>query len=222
MLLAILFNIEYKKTNKNKRSKWTKFLLSIYLKKIHLLGPLFSLIYCVKVLHISCLFTLYIWCYFDIILNVTFHFSIFFPKGFSACVHEWNVLLFSRSVTSASLRLHGLHAKLPCPPPSPGACSNSCLLSWWCHPTISSSIVPFSFCLQSLLSIQVFSSESGLFQWVGFSSDHFASDGQSIRASASASVPPVNIQDWFPLGLTGWIPLQPKGLSRGVLSNTTV
>ena len=91
-----------------------------------------------------------------------------------------------------------------------GACSSSCALSWWCHPTISSSVVPFSSCLQSFPasgSIPV--------------SQFFAPGGQSIGASALASVLPMNIQDWFPLGLTGWISLQSKGLSR-VFSNTTV
>ena len=89
-------------------------------------------------------------------------------------------------------------------------CSNSCPLSWWCLPTISSSVVPFSSCLQS-------SPASGSFQMSQF----FASGGQSIGASASASVIPMNIQDWFPLGWTGWISLQSKGLSR-VFYNTTV
>ena len=93
------------------------------------------------------------------------------------------------------------HARLPCPSPTPGACSNSCPLSWWCHPAISSSVVPFFFCLQSF-------SASGSFQMTQF----FPSGGQSIEASASASVLPVNIQDWFPLGLAGSISLQSKGL----------
>ena len=117
---------------------------------------------------------------------------------------------FSHSVMSDSLQPYGLqHARLPCPSPTPGANSNSCLLSWWCHPTISSSVIPFS-CPQSFPA-------SGSFQM----SQLFASGGQSIGASASASVLPVNIQDWFPLGLTGLISLQSKGLSR-VFSNTTV
>ena len=93
---------------------------------------------------------------------------------------------------------------------TPGVYSNSCPLSQWCHPTISSSVVPFSFCLQSFLA-------SGSFQ----RSQFFASGGQSISVSALASVLPLNIQDWFPLGWTGWISLQPKGFSR-VFSNTTV
>ena len=100
-------------------------------------------------------------------------------------------------------------ARLPCPLPIPGGYSNSCPLSWWCHSTISSSVVPFS-------SLQSFPA-SGSFQMSQF----FASSGQSTGVSASASVLPVNIQDWFPLGWTGWISLQSKGLSR-VFSNTTV
>jgi len=117
---------------------------------------------------------------------------------------------FSRSAVSDSFRPHGLqHARPPCPSPTPGVYSNSYPLSRWCHPTILSSIVPFS-CLQSFPA-------SGSFQMSQF----FASGGQSIGVSASASVLPMNIQDWFPLGWTGWIFLQSKGLSR-VFSNTTV
>ena len=115
----------------------------------------------------------------------------------------------SLSVMSDSLWPHGLqHSRLPCPSPTPRAYSNSCPSSWWCHPTISSSAVPFSFCLQSFPA-------SGSF----LMSQFFASGGQSI--GASASVLPMNIQDRFPLWLTGWISLQSKGLSR-VFSNTTV
>ena len=99
--------------------------------------------------------------------------------------------------------------RLPCPSPAPGACSNSCALSWWCHPTISSSVVPFSSCLQSF-PIRGFFNESVL-----------CIKCQSIGVSASASVLPMNIQAWFSLGLTSWISLQSKGLSR-VFSNTTV
>ena len=118
---------------------------------------------------------------------------------------------FSHSVMSDSLRPHGLqHTKPPCPSPSPGACSNSCPSSQWFHPTISSSVVLFSSCLQTFPA-------SGSFQMSQF----FASGGQNIGASASASVLPANIQDWFPLGWTGWISLQSKGLSR-VFSHTTV
>ena len=123
----------------------------------------------------------------------------------------FNVFLFSHSVVSNSLRPHGLqHARLPCPSPISRVCSNSCPSSWWRYPTISSSVVPFSPCPQSFPA-------SGSFQMSQF----FKSGGQSIRTSASASVLPINIHNWFPLGLTGWIPLQSKGLSR-VFSNTTV
>ena len=111
---------------------------------------------------------------------------------------------FTRSVMSDSLWPHGLQpAKLPCPSPTPGAYSNSCPLSWWCHPTISSSVFPFFSRLQSFLS-------SGSFQMSQF----FTSGGQSIGVSASASVLPMNIQGWFLLGLMGLMSLQSKGLSR--------
>ena len=97
---------------------------------------------------------------------------------------------FSRSVVSNSLQPHGLqHARIPCPSPAPRACSNSCLLSWWCHPTMSSSVIPFCSCLQSFPA-------SGSFPMSQF----FPSGGQSIGVSASALVLPMNIQDWFPLG----------------------
>ena len=118
---------------------------------------------------------------------------------------------FSCSVMSDPLQPHGLqHARLPCTSPTPRACSNSCLLSWWCHPTISSSVVPFSPCSQSLPASESFPT-SQLFTW----------GGQNIGVSALASVLPMNTQDWSPLGWTGWISLQSKGLSR-VFSNTTV
>ena len=102
------------------------------------------------------------------------------------------------------------HARPPCSSPTSGACSNSCPSSQWCHPTISSSVIPFPSCLQSF-------PQSGSFPMSRF----FMSGGQSIGLSASASVLPMNIQDWFPLGLTGLISLQSKELSR-VFSNTTV
>ena len=105
---------------------------------------------------------------------------------------------------SDSLWPHGLqHARLPCPSPSPRVCSNLCPLSCWCHPTISSSVIPFSSHLQSFPA-------SGSFPMSWF----FASGGQRIGVSSSASVLPMNIQDWFPLGLIGLISLQSKGLSR--------
>ena len=118
---------------------------------------------------------------------------------------------FSHSAVSDSLRPCELqHTRPPCPSSTPGAYPNSCPLSQWCHLTISSSVIPFSSCLQSFPA-------SGFF----LMSQFFASGGQSIGISASASVLPMNIQDWFPLGWTGWISLQSKGLSR-VFSNTTV
>ena len=118
---------------------------------------------------------------------------------------------FSCSVMADSLRPHEpQHARLPCPSPPPGDCSNSCPSSQWCHPTISSCVTAFSSCLQSFPA-------SGSFQM----NQLFASGGQSIGASASASVFPVNIHGWFPLGWTGLISLQSKGLSR-VFSSTTV
>ena len=118
---------------------------------------------------------------------------------------------FSHSVVSNSLRPHEpQHARPPCPSSTPGVYSNSCPLSRWCHPAISSSVDPFSSCLQCFPA-------SGSF----LMNQLFASAGQSIGVSASTSVLPMNIQDWSPLGCTGWISLQFKGLSR-VFSNTTV
>ena len=112
---------------------------------------------------------------------------------------------------SDSLQPHGVqHARLPCPLPTLEAYSNSCPLSWWCRPTISSFVVSFTSCLQSFPA-------SGSFPMSQF----FASGGPSTGASASESFLPVNIQDWFPLGWTGWVSLQSRGLSR-VFSNTTV
>ena len=117
----------------------------------------------------------------------------------------------SHSVISDSLRPHeSQHAMPPCPSPNPGVNLNSCPSSRWCHPAISSSVVPFSSCPQSLPA-------SGSFPM----SQLFASGGQSIGDSASTSVLPMNTQDWSPSGWTGWISLQSKGLSR-VFPNTTV
>ena len=117
---------------------------------------------------------------------------------------------FSRSVMSDPLRHHeSQHARPPCPSPIPGVHANSCALSQWCHLAISSSVVPFS-CPQTLPASESFP-VSQRFTW----------GGQSIGVSASASVLPMNTQDWSPLGWTGWISLQSKGLSR-VFSNTTV
>jgi len=125
-------------------------------------------------------------------------------------MNTYSSVQLTPSVMSNSLRLHGLwQARSPCPSPIPRAYSNSCPSSQWCHPTISSSVIPFS-CLQSFPA-------SGSFPMTRF----FASGGQNIGVSASTSVLLMNIQDWFPLGWTGWISLQSKGLSR-VFSNTTV
>ena len=136
-------------------------------------------------------------------------------KGNSTLVTSYllsiSSVLFSRSVVSDSLWPHELqHARLPCPSSTPRAYSNSCSLSQWCHPTISSSVIPFSLCLQSFPA-------SGSFPMSQF----FASGGQRIGLSASSSILPMNIQDWFPWGWTGWISLQSKELSS-VFSNTTV
>ena len=118
---------------------------------------------------------------------------------------------FSRSVVSDSLQPHeSQHTRPPCPSLTPGVYSNSCRLSQWYHPTISSSVIPFSSHLQSFPA-------SGSFQMSQF----FVSGGQSIGALTSASALSMNTQDWFPLGWTGWISLQSKGLSR-VFSNTTI
>ena len=114
-------------------------------------------------------------------------------------IFQFSSVQFSCSVVSDSLRPHGLqHARPPCPSPTPRVYSNSCPLSQWCHPTISSSVVPF-FCLQSFSASESFQM-SQLFVW----------GGQSIGVSASASVLPMTIQDWFPLGWTGWISLQSR------------
>ena len=118
---------------------------------------------------------------------------------------------FSCSVVSDSLQPHEpQHARPPCPSPIPGVHPNPCLLSQWCHPTMSSCVIPFFSCLQSFPA-------SGFFQM----SQLFTSGGQSIGVSASKSVLPTNTQDWSPLGWTGWISLQSKGLSR-VFSNTII
>ena len=120
------------------------------------------------------------------------------------------IVQFSRLVMSDSLQLHGWqHTRFPCPSPTPGACSNPCSSSRWCHPTISSSVVPFSSLLQSFPA-------SG-----SFMNCLFASCGQNIGALALASVFPMNIQGWFPSGLTGLFFLLSKGLSS-IFSSTTI
>ena len=135
----------------------------------------------------------------------------FSGKSGSVSCGVYSSVQFSHSVMSDTLWPHGLqHARPPCPSPTPWVHSNSCPLSWWCHPTISSSVVPFSSSLQSFPTSGSFPM-SQLFTW----------GGQSIGVSASTSVLPMNIPDWFPLGWTGLISLQSKGLSR-VFSNTTV
>ena len=124
---------------------------------------------------------------------------------------QTNSVQVSRPVVSNSLWPHGLqHGRPPCPSPTPGVCSNSCPLSWWCHSTISSSVVPFFSCLQSFPASRSFPR-----------SQFFALGSQSIGISSLASVLPMNTQDWFSLGWTGLSFLQFKGLSR-VFSKTTV
>ena len=133
--------------------------------------------------------------------------TIIFWLIYNLYVYDGISVQFSRSVMSDSLQSHeSQHARPPCPSPTPGVYSNPCPSSWWCHPAISSSVIPFSSCPQSLPASGSFPM-SQLFTWGG--------------QSASASVLPMNIQDWSPLGWTGWISLQSKGLSR-VFSNTTV
>ena len=132
-------------------------------------------------------------------------------KEYHSCLQKLSSVQFSRLVVSDSLRPHEpQHARPPCPSPTPGVYSNSCSSSRWCHPAISSSVVPFASCPQLLPASGSFPMNQ-LFAW----------GGQSIGVSASASVLPMNTQDWSPSGWTSWISLQSKGLSR-VFSNTTV
>ena len=133
----------------------------------------------------------------------------YFTPGYNK-VFSLMLVQFSHSVMCNSLWPHALqHTRLPYPSPTPGACSNSCPLSQWCHQTISSSVIPFSSCLQTFPA-------SGTFPMSQF----FTSGGQSTGTSDSASVLPMKTQDWFPSGLTGLVSLQSKGLSR-FFSNTT-
>ena len=142
-------------------------------------------------------------------LHACFHKSIYSLHFYGCKKGLQLILVVVHSVMSNSLWPHGLqHTRHACPSPSPRACSNSCPLSQWCHPTISSSVIPLSSCFQ-------FFQASGSFQM----SQLFSSGGQSI--GTSASVLSMYIQDWFPLRLTGWISSLSKGLSR-VFSNTTV
>ena len=147
-------------------------------------------------------------------LQGAFTLTVVFADSFPARLdgsYQFSSVQFSRSVMSHSLWPHGLqHTRPPCPSPTPRVYSSSCPSSQWCHPTISSSLIPFSSHHQSFPA-------SGSF----LMSQFFASGGQSIVVSASASVLPMNIQNWLPLGWTGWISLQSKGLSRA-FSNTTV
>ena len=132
-------------------------------------------------------------------------------KSMKILIFVFPFVIVVQLLSPVSLRPHGLqHARFPCPSPSPGIHSSSCPLNWWCHTTISSSITPFSSCLQSFPA-----------SWSFLMSRFSASGGQSIGASVSASVLSINIQGWFPLGLTGLISLLSKGLSR-IFSNTTV
>ena len=126
-------------------------------------------------------------------------------------LYTFSSVQFSHSVVSDSLRPHEpQHARPPCPSPTPGVYPNPCPSSWWCHPTISSFVIPFSSCPQSFPA-------SGSLQM----SQLLASGGQSTGVSATTSVLPMNTQDWSPLEWTDWISLQSKGFSR-VFSNTTV
>ena len=141
---------------------------------------------------------------------MVFHLKIF-PIFSSFVCPVFSSVQFNRSVMSDCLQSHGLqHSRPPCPSPTPRVYSNSCPLSQWCHPAISSSVIPFSSHLQSCPA-------SGSFQMSQF----FSLGGQSIGVSALTSVLPMNIQNWFPLGWTGWVSLQSRGLSR-VFSSTTV
>ena len=152
-------------------------------------------------------FSIIVYCKILSIFSVLYSTTLMFIHPINI---QFSSVQSSHSVVSDSLWPNGLqHIRPPCPSPTLGVYSNSCLLSQWCHPTISSSVIPFSY-LQ-------FSPASGSFQM----SQLFASCGQSIGVSASASVLPMNTQDWSPLEWTGWTSLQSKGLSR-VFSNTTV
>ena len=170
------------------------------------------------------LILLLVFCFILVLLEVIFRIQVIQLADKLNKGNNWNCLShihispmpgsvqFSRSVVSNSLQSHGLqHTRPPCPSPTPGVYPNSCPLSQWCHPTISSSVVPFSSHLQSFPA-------SGSFQM----SQLFASGGQSIGVSASTSVLPMNTQDWSPLGWTGWISLKSKELSKVFYTWTTV
>ena len=141
--------------------------------------------------------------------KICIYVNSFLTLAISLFLSIFSVSQFSHSVMSDSLRPHGLqHARPPCPSPTPRACPNSCPSSRWCHPTSSSSVVPFSYCLQSF-------PESCSFPLSQF----FTSGGQSIGVSSSASVLPINIQDWLPLGWTGWILLEVQGTLKSLLQH---
>ena len=160
-----------------------------------LIIPIVQLLSCVWLFSTS--WTVFVWILTSFYENRCF-------LGSNSFRFQIYLLMFSHSVVSDSLPPHRLqHARLPCPSSSPGACTNSCPLSWWCHPTIWFSVVPFSSCLQSFPA-------SGSF----LMSQFFATGSQSIEASASASVIPMNIQGWFPLGLTGLISLKSNSMKR--------
>ena len=142
------------------------------------------------------------WCFVGI-KELTFNWDFNLSDGFSSAQIRCS------AVSDSSVPHEPQHSRLPCPSPTPGVFPSSWPLSWWCHPTISSSVVPFP-CSQSFPA-----------SWSFQMSQLFSSGSQSIGVSASASVLPMNTQDWYPLGWTGWISLQSKGLSR-VFSNTTV
>ena len=147
-------------------------------------------------------------CFDSSLVMMKFLFEGSAGSGFSDLA--WHLYCPRVQLSSCLTRCDPMDPRPPCPSPSPRACSNSCPLSQWCHPTVLSSVIPFSSCLQSFPA-------SGSSQMSQF----FMSGGQSIGVSTLASVLPVNIQDWFHLGLTDWISLQSKGFSR-VFSNTTV
>ena len=147
----------------------------------------------------------------NLCLSILDYFQVSTLPLFYLLFLKFSSVQFSPSVMSDSLRPHEpQHARLPCPSATPKACSNTCPSNQWCHPTVSSSVIPFFSCLQSFPA-------SGSFPMSQF----FASGGQSIGVSGLASILLMNIQDWFPLRLTTLISLESKGLSR-VFSNTTV
>ena len=155
---------------------------------------------------------LYILRILEYIFNFHCKYVIYVTCNHFSTITVLNSVQFSYSVMSNSMLPHGLqHARFPCPSPTPGACSNSCPSSWWCHPTIYSSVIPFSSCLQSFPALGSFPMN-----------EFFALGGQSIGVSGSASVFPMNIQDWFPLGWTGWISLQSKSLLQDQSSKASI